>query len=87
MLKGFLAGLKDHLLSDGEGWLILSDLAEHLELRTRAELLEWIDQAGLMIFGRVDIKPKHNKVFDQSDTLYFARAAEVTSLWRLKSKQ
>ncbi len=87
MLKGFLAGLKDHLLSDGEGWLILSDLAEHLELRTRAELLEWIDQAGLMIFGRVDIKPKHKKVFDQSDTLYFARAAEVTSLWRLKSKQ
>jgi methylase of polypeptide subunit release factors len=27
MLKGFLAGLKDHLLEGGEGWLILSDLA------------------------------------------------------------
>jgi len=83
MLKGFLTGLKDHLLPHGEGWLILSDLAEHLELRTRAELLEWIEQAGLIISGRVDIKPKHNKAFDQSDMLYFARAAEVTSLWRL----
>ena len=83
MLKGFLAGLKEHLLPEGEGWLILSDLAEHLGLRTRSELLEWIKQAGLRIVGREDTRPEHKKVFDQTDTLHKARSAEVTSLWRL----
>ncbi len=83
MLKGFLAGLKEHLLPDGEGWLILSDLAEHLGLRTRVELLEWIEQAGLRVQKREDTKPQHKKVFDQTDALHAARSAEVTSLWRL----
>jgi 16S rRNA G1207 methylase RsmC len=86
MLKGFLAGLKDHLLPQGEGWLILSDLAEHLGLRTRQELLSWIDGAGLEVLGRIEVKPKHPKAFDESDLLHFARAAEHTSLWRLGSK-
>ena len=52
MLKGFLDGLKDHLLPGGEGWLILSDLAEHLGLRTREALLEWIDAADLNVIER-----------------------------------
>jgi hypothetical protein len=86
MLKGFLSGLQDHLLPQGEAWLILSDLAEHLELRTRQELLGWIEQAGLVVLGRVDTKPKHPKVDDESDLLHFARAAEITSLWRLSAK-
>ena len=86
MLKGFLAGLKEHLLPEGEGWLILSDLAEHLGLRTRVELLEWIEQAGLRVQKREDTKPQHKKVFDQTDALHAARSAEVTSLWRLCSK-
>ena len=86
MLKGFLSGLKDHLLSSGEGWLILSDLAEHLGLRTRQELLDWIEQAGLKVIARLDTKPTHPKVFDKKDALYLARSKEVTSLWRLTSK-
>lgn len=86
MLKGFLAGLKDHLLPEGEAWLILSDLAEHLELRTRQELLSWIEDAGLLVLGRIDTKPKHPKSGDEADLLYFARAAETTSLWRLSAK-
>lgn len=86
MLKGFLAGLKDHLSPQGEGWLILSDLAEHLELRTRQELLTWIEDSGLVVIARMDTKPKHPKVFDDSDMLHFARATEVTSLWRLGIK-
>lgn len=86
MLRGFLAELKNHLLPQGEGWLILSDLAEHLDLRTRQELLSWIEDAGLLVLGRIDTKPKHPKAFDESDLLYFARAAEVTSLWRLGIK-
>ena len=84
MLKGFLAGLKDHLLPQGEAWLILSDLAEHLELRTRSELLAWIEEAGLEVLDRIDTKPKHSKAFDDSDPLHFARALEITSLWRIK---
>jgi methylase of polypeptide subunit release factors len=84
MLKGFLSGLKDHLMPHGEAWLILSDLAEHLELRTRQELLAWIEQAGLTVLARIDTKPKHPKAGDESDLLHFARAAEITSLWRLR---
>ena len=83
MLRGFLAGLADHLTPDGEGWLILSDLAEHLGLRPRAELLAWIAAAGLTVLGREDIRPTHPKALDQADALHAARAAEVTSLWRL----
>ena len=59
MLKGFLSNLKAHLLPQGEGWLILSDLAEHLELRTRQELLKWIEESGLIVAGRLDTKPVH----------------------------
>ena len=83
MLRGFLAGLASHLEPGGEGWLILSDLAEHLQLRTREELLEWIAQGGLKVLGRQDVKPRHGKSADASDALHAARAAEVTSLWRL----
>ncbi len=83
MLRGFLAGLAAHLQPGGEGWLILSDLAEHLGLRSRAELLVWIDAAGLRVLGRIDTRPRHGKAQDASDPLHTARAAEVSSLWRL----
>jgi methylase of polypeptide subunit release factors len=83
MLRGYLAGLKPHLAPGGEGWLILSDLAEHLGLRSRAELLGWIADAGLAVLGRVDTTPQHKKAADAGDPLHAARAAEVTSLWRL----
>ncbi|MCG5078567.1 methyltransferase [Paraburkholderia tagetis] len=84
MLRGFLAGLKDHLEPGGEGWLILSDFAEHLGLRTREALVEMIVQAGLEVAGREDIRPRHPKASDPADPLHRARAAELTSLWRLK---
>jgi methylase of polypeptide subunit release factors len=83
MLRGFLAGLKEHLAPGGEGWLILSDLAEHLGLRSRAELLGWIEQAGLKVAGRHDVRPQHPRATDATDPLHAARAAELTSLWRL----
>ena len=83
MLKGFLSQLKEHLLPGGEGWLILSDLAEHLQLRSRDELLSWIAAAGLTVIEKRDAKPTHPKVSDASDPLHHARKAEVTSLWRL----
>lgn len=83
MLRGFLAGLAAHLTPGGEGWLVLSDIAEHLGLRTRDELLAMIATAGLTIAGRMDVRPSHKRVSDTSDPLHTARAAEVTSLWRL----
>jgi methylase of polypeptide subunit release factors len=83
MLRGFLAGLKEHLLEGGEGWLILSDLAEHLGLRSREQLLGWIADAGLAVAGRHDIRPTHPKASDPDDPLAAARTLEVTSLWRL----
>ena len=87
MLRGFLDSLAAHLEPNGEGWLILSDFAEHLGLRTREALLAMIDAAGLQVVGREDIKPKHPKASDENDPLYKARVAEVTSLWRLKARQ
>ncbi|MSQ83924.1 MAG: class I SAM-dependent methyltransferase [Myxococcales bacterium] len=83
MLRGFLAGLAAHLLQDGQGWLVLSDFAEHLGLRSRETLLGWIQAAGLQVLERLDAKPQHPKATDLSDPLHEARAAEVTSLWRL----
>ena len=85
MLKGFLAGLAAHLAPKGEGWLILSDLAEHLGLRTRAELDEWIAAGGLKVISKTDIKAEHKKAQDETDPLHAARAAELTSLWRLSA--
>jgi len=83
MLMGFIGGLATHLESGGEGWLVLSDFAEHLGLRTRAGLLAAFDKAGLKVTGRVDAKPIHPRAADATDPLHAARAAELTSLWRL----
>ncbi len=83
MLRGFINGLAAHLEPGGEGWLILSDIAEHLGLRSRDELLNHFAQAGLMVIDRKDVRPSHPRIADAADPLHLARAAEVTSLWRL----
>jgi SAM-dependent methyltransferase len=83
MLNGFLAGLSAHLAPKGEGWLILSNLAELLCMRTREELLATFERHGLRVISRIDAKPTHPKVSDENDALHQARAKEITSLWRL----
>jgi methylase of polypeptide subunit release factors len=83
MLRGFVSGLSSHLEAGGEGWLIMSDLAEHLGLRGRGELTAMVDEAGLKVVGRSDVRPAHSRASDATDPLHAARAAEVTSLWRL----
>lgn len=87
MLRGFLGGLAAHLAPGGEGWLILSDLAEHLGLRPREQLLAAIAAGGLEVAGRTDIRPRHPRAADASDPLHAARAAELTSLWRLVARR
>ena len=86
MLREFLDSLPAHLEPAGEGWLILSDLAEHLGLRSRSELLAAFDAAELRVVERNDVRPKHPRVFDEADAFHAARAAEVTSLWRLAAR-
>ena len=83
---GFLQGAGKHLAPQGEVWLILSDLAEHLQLRTREELLGWFADAGLTVKYRLDTQPKHGRSQDETDPLHAARSAEVTSLWCLQVK-
>jgi SAM-dependent methyltransferase len=83
MLRGFLGALPVHLEREGEGWVILSNLAEHLGLRPRSELLAMYHAAGFKVVNRSDARPKHPRASDETDPLHAARAAEVTSLWRL----
>lgn len=83
MPRGFLAGLAAHLAPGGESGLVLSDLAEHLGLRTRAELGSAFDAAGLRVLQRLDARPDHPKASGPDDPLHDARAAAITSLWRL----
>jgi len=86
MLRGFLAGTPTHLAPDGEAWLILSDIAEHLGLRSREMLLALFHESKLEIVGRLDARPRHPRALDRTDPLHAARSAEVTSLWRLAAR-
>lgn len=86
MLRAFLEGLSAHLAPNGEGWLVLSDLAEQLRLRSRDELTGWIGAAGLEVVGRLDAAPRHGKAQDPRDPLHAARSRETTSLWRLRAR-
>jgi hypothetical protein len=45
--------------------------------------LEFIKLGGLKVVERLDARPTHKKIADENDPLHAARAAEVTSLWRL----
>ena len=86
MLKAFLNGLAGHLAPGGEGWLVISDLAEHLGLRSREELTGWIEKGGLEVLDKLDTPPKHPRSMDRSDPFFAARSKETTSLWRLGAK-
>ena len=86
MLLGFLNGLAAHLEPGGEGWLILSDFAERLGLRTGDELIAAIEVAGLKVAGKLDVRPHHPKTLDVTEPLHAARSAEITSLWRLVAR-
>ncbi|MEH6821625.1 MAG: class I SAM-dependent methyltransferase [Dietzia psychralcaliphila] len=86
VLHRFLSGLADHLTPQGEGWLILSDLAEHLGLRTRDDLLGRIEAAGLTVVGTYETTPRHSRAADSDDPLHAARSKERTILWRVGAR-
>ena len=83
MLKGFLNGAASRLNKDGEAWLVMSNLAESIGLRSADDLQNWIKQAGLVVKEKLDTLPVHARSREQSDPLYEARSKEVTSLYRL----
>ena len=83
MLKAFLTGVGSHLSTGGQAWLVMSDLAEHLKLRSPDSLTNLFHEAGLEVVKRVEIKPRHGKVADVTDPLHSAREQEKTSLWIL----
>jgi methylase of polypeptide subunit release factors len=83
-LKAFLDQSPSHLNPNGRIWLILSDLAEHLGLRSREDLLEWFKVGQLEVVSKQDTKPYHPKTRNNDDPLFFARSKEITSLWELK---
>ena len=83
MLKGFLSGAAHYLSEHGQAWLIMSDLAEHLGLRSQDEIPELIAQHNLKLIKRLDIRPQHGKAYDANNPLHFARSKEITSLWCL----
>lgn len=86
MLKGFLSGIAAHLNPNGEAWLIMSDLAEHLGLRPKGWLEEQFAANGLHLAAKLQTKPKHGKAADAEDPLAFARRLETTTLYRLQIK-
>ena len=46
-------------------------------------LAQMIEEAGLKVLAKLDTVPRHGRAKDADDPLHAARAAEVTSLWRL----
>lgn len=82
-VRGFLAGLADHLLPQGRGLLVISDLAVHLGLRPADWLEVAVADAGLEVSRRWSTTPSHGKARDRTDPLHEARAREVTTLYEL----
>jgi methylase of polypeptide subunit release factors len=85
-LRRFLAGLAAHLAPGGEGWLVLSDLAERLSLRREGEVEALVAAAGLSVEGGLEAAPAHPRSRDAADPLHEARSREVTRLRRLVAR-
>ena len=84
ILARLVAGLPEHLAQAGEGWLVLSDLAERLGLRAPGALPGLLAGAGLRVAFTLETRPTHARAVDATDPLASARAAEVTRLYALR---
>lgn len=84
MLHHVLREAKTHLSANGELWLIMSDLAEHLHLREKGCLKMWFEQYGWQIVAESHAQPQHRKATQSHDALAFARQQENTFLYCLK---
>lgn len=82
-LERLVRGLPAHLAPGGEAWIVLSDLAERLELRSPDHLPRLAAAAGLAVAEVRETRPTHPRTRDREDPLHSIRAAEVTRLFRL----
>jgi SAM-dependent methyltransferase len=83
VLDRLVAALPERLTPGGEGWIVISDLAERLGLRPAGWLETLATRAGLVLDGVLETRPTHSRALDASDPLHEARAAEITRLFRL----
>jgi SAM-dependent methyltransferase len=83
LLERFVLGLAERLAPGGEGWLVLSDLAERLGLRPAGHVEVLAARGRLRVADERTRRPSHPRAADASDPLHAARAAEVTRLFRL----
>jgi len=83
LLERLVLGLPGALAAGGEGWLVLSDLAERIGLRPAGQVEALAARAGLRVADRLERRPAHPRAADATDPLHAARAAEVTRLFRL----
>ena len=86
MLRALLAGARERLAPQGQLWLVMSDLAEHLGLREPQALAQWFQAAGLRLANHLQTAPQHPKAADDTDPLAFARRLERTSLYILEAE-
>lgn len=82
-LRAFLEGLAEHLTPAGEGYLLLSNLAEQLGLRPPDFLTGHFDKAGLELKWTRSAPARHPKAKDEADPLHAVRSREVVSVYRL----
>lgn len=83
LARRYIEGLAAHLTPGGEGWLILSDLAELIGLRSPGWVAQVASGAGLRIVAEHVATPTHRKAKDEQDPLFAARSRERTILYRL----
>jgi len=84
-LSRFVEGLAGHLAPGGEGWLVLSDLAERLGLREPGALEAAFAAAGLRRVEARTAPAIHPRSKEQEDPLHEARAGELTTLHVLRT--
>ena len=84
MLHAFLRGAAAHLADGGQAWLVMSDLAEHLGLRSANSLQNWFAEYGWRVSGSLKTAPQHPKARHEADPLAFARRRETTTLYILE---
>lgn len=84
MLTAFLQRAHAHLNPQGQVWLILSDLAEHLQLRPAHALKQLIAQTGWRIIDTATTRPQHPKSQSNTDPLAYARQQETVFLFVLE---
>ncbi|MDO4433072.1 MAG: class I SAM-dependent methyltransferase [Alysiella sp.] len=85
MLKTLLQHAAAHLTVNGRLYLIMSDLAEHLGLRTPNELEQYFAATNWQVESCYSTRPQHRKATDPNDNLAFARQKEQTHLYVLKA--